>query len=139
MSSWPPTLVDWGELTPRLRAGDPVCIVHGLVEPEQAPVGIPICPRCRQAVLRVDRDQQGLLRGFAEPGPDRCSAAERHRLIGGRVLVGWTPCGCANAVPGPGGHRTWRCRECADLGRADVVILLQWPVHTAGEDPSGDR
>src|SRR4051812_23666795 len=44
MSSWPPTLVDWGTLTPQLRDRDTVCVVHGLVDAERAPIGIPTCP-----------------------------------------------------------------------------------------------
>lgn len=69
MSSRPPTLVDWGELTPRLRDGATVRIVQGLVDAEQAPVGVPVCPHCGQMVLLAHRDRQGVLRGFAEPVP----------------------------------------------------------------------
>jgi hypothetical protein len=127
MSSWPPSLVDWGALTSRLRNGDRVCIVHGLVDAEQAPIGIPICPHCRQAVLVARRDREGVLREFAESAPARCAAPERHSLTGGRTMVGWAGCGCAYANPGPGGHRTWLCRECTGLGRGHDVAELRWP------------
>ena len=127
MSSWPATLADWGELAPRLRDGARVCVVHGLVDAEPARIGIPVCPHCRQAVLVAHRDRDGVLRGFAEPVPQRCTAAERHPLTGGRARVGWTSCGCAHASPGPGGHRTWTCRDCTDLGRGHDVAALRWP------------
>jgi hypothetical protein len=127
MSSWPPTLADWGELTPRLRDGDPVCAVHGLVAAEQAPIGIPVCPHCRQSVLLAHRDREGVLRSFAEPSPARCAAAERHPLAAGHTLLGWTSCRCAGAAPGPGGHRTWLCRDCVELGRGHDTAELRWP------------
>ena len=131
MSSWPPTLVDWGELTPRLRNGATVCLVHGLVDAEQAPIGIPVCPHCRQAVTLAHRDREGVLREFVEPRPPRCTAAEQHPLAGGRTLVGWTSCGCPAVSPGPGGHRTWTCRDCTELGRGHDVAELRWPPHCA--------
>jgi hypothetical protein len=131
MSSWPPTLVDWGVLTPRLRDGDPVCLVHGLVDADTADIGIPICPHCHQAVT-IARHREGVLHHFTEPAPARCTATERHRLVGNRVSVGWTSCGCRYATPGPGGHRTWLCRDCTDLGRDHDVAELRWPPHHPG-------
>jgi hypothetical protein len=127
MSSWPPTLVDWGTLTPQLRDGDPVCVVHGLVDTETAPVGIPICPHCHQAVTIARRDRRGVLKCFVGPAPARCS--QGHPLVGGRVTVGWTPCMCPAAHPGPGGHRTWTCTACTELGRGHDVAELRWPPH----------
>jgi hypothetical protein len=104
MSSWPPTLVDWGVLTPRLRDGDPVCLVQGLVDADTGEIGIPICPHCHQAVT-IAHYREGVLHHFTEPAPARCMGAERHRLVGNRVSVGWTSCGYY-ATPGPGGHGT---------------------------------
>lgn len=126
MSSWPPTLVtDWGALMGRLRAGDTVCLVHGLVDAAQAPIGIPICPHCRQAVMVTAYDRRGQRR-FVEPAPKHCAAAEQHPLAGGRMTVGWTGCSCPHATPGPGGHRTWSCRDCTDLGRGPS-LAQRWP------------
>lgn len=34
--------------------------------------------------------------------------ANGHPLTGGNVLVGHAPCSCGI----PGGHASWRCREC---------------------------
>jgi hypothetical protein len=131
MSSWPPTLVDWGTLIPQLRDGDPVCLVHGLVDAETATIGIPICPHCHQAVTIAHRDRDGVLRRFVEPQPVHCAADERHPLVGGRMTVGWTPCTCPAADPGPGGHRTWTCTACTELGRGHDVAELRWPPHQA--------
>jgi len=124
VSTWPPTLVNWATLTPQLRDGDLVCTVHGRVTAEQAPIGIPICPHCHQAVLRTRRDQLAV-RGFSEPTPATCPAG--HRLDPGRVSVGWSSCSCAAALPGPGGHRTWGCASCAEQGEVPPVT---WPPHS---------
>ncbi len=129
MSSWPATLVDWGVLTPQLRAGDAVCVVHGQVDVEPAPVGVPVCAHCHQMVLHAYRDDTGVLRSFIEPSPSHCTAVERHPLGGGRVRVGWTSCLCARALPGPGGHRIWVCVSCTELGRSRDVAALCWPPH----------
>jgi hypothetical protein len=125
MNSWPPTLVDWGVLTPQLANGAPVCTTHGLVAAEQAPIGIPICPYCRQAVLITHRDQRGKLRGFIGPAPSRCGRG--HPLIGGQMTVGWIPCKCPAAWPGPGGHRTWSCTRCVESGRLPAQARDCWP------------
>jgi len=118
--------VNWATLTPQLRHGDLVCVVHGRVAAEQAPIGIPVCPRCRQGVLVAHRDREGVLHEFAEPAPATCPVG--HRLDPGRVSVGWNSCSCAAALPGPGGHRTWGCTSCAEQGETTTIL---WPPHPA--------
>jgi hypothetical protein len=123
--SWPATRIDWLELTPRLRDGDLVCVTHGLVDAESAAGGLPVCPHCRQMLSRANRDRDGVLRGFAEVTPVYCAGPDRHRLTAGHVTVGWAACQCTNAEPGPGGHRSWSCREC------DPPSVVVWPPHAA--------
>ena len=129
MSGQPP-LVDWGELTPRLRPGDRVCTTHGRTRVELAPIGIPVCSVCRQMMNAVSFRRDGTLAGFAEPTPPHCSAPERHPLVGGAMTVSWLPCSCPGALDAMGGHRAWRCSACTDLGRADGAVL-RWPPHSA--------
>lgn len=136
MSSWPPTIVDWGVLTPRLRDGDRVCQVHGRVDAGLGPVGVPVCPHCGQMVTIARRDRQAVLRGFIEPVPPRCPRG--HLLDGGRVILGWQSCGCSYASPGPGGHRTWQCPACITAGTQDgaedhggMSDTMRWPPHSA--------
>ncbi len=119
--SWPSTAVDWLRLTSQLRHGALVCIVHGLVVPTIADWELPICPHCRQLLSRAVRDRvTGALVAFAEPFPAYCSGPGRHRTVDGQLRVGWQSCECLNAVPGPGGHRWWRCWCDAHA---------QWPPH----------
>ena len=120
--SWPPTTVDWLRLTAQLRHGDLVCIVHGRVDATIADWELPVCPHCRQLLSRAVRDGPGgPLVAFAEPFPAYCSGPERHLTVDGHVRVGWQSCQCADAVPGPGGHRWWRCSTCD--------ARMQWPPH----------
>jgi hypothetical protein len=125
MSSWPASEVDWHQLTPMLRDGEQVCVVHGRVAAVVHDLGLAACPRCHQLLTRVRCDGAGVVRGFAEAAPVFCSGPDRHRLTGGRCLVGWSACDCDMALPGPGGHRTWTCRDCAPATR------FVWPPCTA--------
>jgi hypothetical protein len=131
--------VDWGALTLRLRAGDRVCTRHGLVAVAIAPIGIPVCALCRQMVSIVSVHPGGTLRGFTEPAPAHCAAAERHPLTAGAVTVSWLPCACPAAAVNNGGHRAWRCSVCVELGRDDSV--LGWPECSlaGGESPVGEE
>jgi hypothetical protein len=119
-----PSPVDWGTLTSRLRPGDQVCTQHGRVAVELAPIGVPVCPACRQMVSTVKFGRDGL-EAFVEPAPSHCGAAERHPLVGGAVTVSWLPCACPAAAENRGGHRAWRCSVCTELGRTDPT--LRWP------------
>jgi hypothetical protein len=123
MSARPADSVDWGVITPRLRPGDHTCTTHGVIVPETAPIGVPICPHCRHLASTV-HFKDGKLNGFAEPAPAYCGAPERHRLTGGTVQLGWRACSCPATAGGPGGHREWRCAACAKLGRPSQQI---WP------------
>ncbi|GIF17186.1 hypothetical protein [Actinoplanes teichomyceticus] len=125
MSAPPPA--DWGTLTPRLHAGDRVCITHGLVTAERAPIGIPICPHCRQMLSTVRTDRQGRITGFAEPIPPRCAGPQQHPLGARTVLLGWRACLCENTRLGPQGHRLWSCRRCRELGRPQESTVQSWP------------
>ncbi|WIN00104.1 hypothetical protein ACTOB_003786 [Actinoplanes oblitus] len=42
--------VDWAGITSRLRPGDHTCTTHGVVVPQPAPIGVPICPHCQHLV-----------------------------------------------------------------------------------------
>lgn len=123
MAATPP--IDWAVLTPQLPNGSTVCVTHGLVDAEQAPIGIPICPHCQQSVTVTDRDRHGVLRGAVYPPPARC--ARGHPLIGGRMTVGWIPCRCPATDPGPNGHQAWWCTVCTDGGRSEPEARLCWP------------
>jgi hypothetical protein len=98
--------VDWGRLTPALRAGDWTCPTHGRIRPA-AGGPVPTCPHCDVVAhqVRVTRDGH---REFVAPVPVRCAGTEQHLLSAGRYQLGWTPCPC----PPPHthrGHHTWTC------------------------------
>lgn len=126
---------DWGTLMPRLHRGDRVCMTHGRVRAEQAPIGIPICSVCSHMLHTVQFDRAGRLAGFAEPIPTVCSAAEQHLLGPGTVLLGWRACLCEHTEPGPSGHRIWTCRQCLALGRPDHLSQKSWPPCATGTAP----
>ena len=50
-----------------------------------------------------------------------------HTLVEGEVLVGWRACGCPGARHG--GHRTWTCRRCLELGVPDERITIYATTH----------
>lgn len=52
-----------------------------------------------------------------ERAPARCPFG--HRLTRYTVLVGWIPCDC---TPGAGGHRTWTCRNRAELHLVQAAV-----------------
>ena len=51
------------------------------------------------------------------------SCPRGHLLSAERVLIGWWACGCPGARHG--GHRTWTCRRCLEVGvpREEHVVL----------------
>ena len=113
MNSWPLAVVDWRRLTGELRDGDLICVVHGQVTAAVGPRELPICPQCRQLLVRARRQgSSGLITGFAEPYPAYCAGSQRHPYAPGGMRLGWRACACRSAVPGPGGHRWWMCVHC---------------------------
>ncbi|WP_152748287.1 hypothetical protein, partial [Micromonospora sp. RV43] len=90
--------VDWGRLTPTLRAGDWTCPTHGRIRPTTGGP-VPTCPHCDALAhqVRVTRDGR---REFTAPTPQRCSGPQRHPLTAGRYQVSWTPCPRRGLLPG---------------------------------------
>lgn len=127
--SWPPTLVDWLTATPQLRHGDLVCVVHGRVDATIADWDLPICPHCRQLLSRTVREHTtGRILHFAEPAPAYCASPARHPTVPGYVQLGWRSCSCTNVLPGPGGHRWWRCATPAAESSTGVCgAYAAWP------------
>lgn len=110
--------VDWGRLTPTLRAGDWTCPDHGRIRPT-AGGQVPTCPHCDVVAhqVRVTRDGH---REFVAPVPARCAGPERHPLTAGRYQLSWTPCPC----PPPythRGHHTWTCHCGAATHHPPVI------------------
>ena len=68
---------------------------------------------------------QGGITVWAEPRPTDCPA--RHRLVAGRILVGWRTCG--RHAPARG-HRTWTCLHRVDREECGLVIYI--PSHWDG-------
>ena len=59
-----------------------------------------------------------------------------HQLRPGHVLVGWSPCGCANCGNQPRGlrgHRTLQCLDCREQGEEMVRYN---PPHIGGGHPN---
>jgi hypothetical protein len=133
-----PRMVDWGQLTPRLNAGEWVCLEHGRIHPRPGRP-VPSCPHpdaadpgghCPQLVSRVQRGPGGAPM-FVEPAPSHCAGPGRHPLTGGQTGVGWTGCACAAAARNRGGHRTWTCGTCGD-------VQLWPPCRATDRPPAGE-
>ncbi|MFF0526566.1 hypothetical protein ACFYTC_48440 [Actinomadura nitritigenes] len=62
-----------------------------------------------------------------------------HRLTAGQVLVGWSPCLCAEATGprrrGLWGHRTYTCWQCH---RYAITSVCYDPPHLGGGHPGRD-
>ncbi|HET9893733.1 MAG TPA: hypothetical protein VFQ44_02255 [Streptosporangiaceae bacterium] len=70
-------------------------------------------------------DERINLAAFAPP---RCDYG--HRLGPGRILAGWRPCGCTEAIKaGRLGHQTVTCTACLDV--KVTTVYLEPPVCTA--------
>ena len=62
-----------------------------------------------------------------------------HQLRPGRVLIGWSPCGCTPALANRSGrgHRTVQCLDCSDYR---ISSIRYTPEHVGGghsHGPSG--
>lgn len=60
-----------------------------------------------------------------------------HLLAGGRVLVGWYPCGCSGSSNG--GHHTWICGTRLDLGRDPASYVIYDGRHDLIESGAGPQ
>jgi hypothetical protein len=107
--------VDWATL--QLKAGDLVCLKHGIVTKPLREI-VPACPDCLRSLTEAVQTKAGLV--HREPVPARCPAG--HPLTGGEYQIGHRGCLC---VPG-GGHTVWTC-ACG----AETV----WPPHTPVDSP----
>jgi hypothetical protein len=139
--SWPPTLVDWLVVTSQLQQGDLVCVVHGPVDAVIADGDLPFCPDCGQLLPSTVRERTtGRIRHFVEPAPTTCAGSARHTSVGGYVQLRWRSCACTNVLPGPGGHRWWRCTaETSSASGIGVCgAYATWPPHRDELHPMQD-
>lgn len=56
-----------------------------------------------------------------------------HPLRPGRILVGWSPCGCAPALRNHRGHRTVQCLACLEHR---ITSVRYAPEHIGGGHPN---